>query len=116
MGKFANELIANLKQAAAHAGGRKVRGMRVTKVELPDVKAIRRSLRMSQRRFAAAYRIPLPIAKKLGARTTAPRRAGGGLSARHRTASEGDHGSRSPLKYAYCSTWSRINLKASKMI
>src|ERR1044072_1368537 len=63
MGKFANELIASLKQAAAHAQGRKVRGTRVTTVEVPDVKAIRRSLRMSQQRFASAYRIPLPTLK-----------------------------------------------------
>src|SRR6266699_1572020 len=45
------------------AGGGKVRGMRVTKVEIPDVKAIRRSLRMSQDRFATASRIPLPTLK-----------------------------------------------------
>src|ERR1041384_7653975 len=63
MGKFANDLIASLKQAAAHAQGKKVRGMRVTTVEMPDVKAIRRSLRMSQQRFASAYRIPLPTLK-----------------------------------------------------
>jgi putative transcriptional regulator len=63
MGKFADDLIASMKQAAAHARGRKVRGMRVTKVELPDVKALRRSLRMSQHRFAAAFRIPLPTLK-----------------------------------------------------
>jgi putative transcriptional regulator len=42
---------------------RKVKGMRVTAVELPDVKAIRRSLRMSQNRFSAAYRIPLATLK-----------------------------------------------------
>jgi hypothetical protein len=35
MSKFANELIASMKQAAAHARGRKVRGMRVTTVEMP---------------------------------------------------------------------------------
>jgi putative transcriptional regulator len=63
MSKFGNELIASMKQAAGHARGRKVRGMRVTKVEIPDVKAIRRSLRMSQQRFAVAYRIPLPTLK-----------------------------------------------------
>jgi putative transcriptional regulator len=63
VGKLADELIARLKQAAAHAKGRKVRGMRVTKVELLDMKAIRRSLRMSQQRFASAYRIPLPTLK-----------------------------------------------------
>jgi putative transcriptional regulator len=63
MSKFAKELIASMEQAAAHAGGRKVTGMRLTKVAIPDVKAIRRSLRMSQQRFAAAYRIPLPTLK-----------------------------------------------------
>ena len=63
MSKFGKELIASLQQAAAHAGGRKVPGMRVTKVELPNVKAIRRSLRMSQHRFAIAYRIPLSTLK-----------------------------------------------------
>jgi putative transcriptional regulator len=63
MGKLGKELIASMKQAAAHAKGRRVRGLRVTKVEIPDVKAIRRGLRMSQHRFAAAYRIPLPTLK-----------------------------------------------------
>jgi putative transcriptional regulator len=63
MSKFGEELIASMKQAAAHSNGRKPRGMRVTKLEVPDVKAIRRSLRMSQDRFAAAYRIPLPTLK-----------------------------------------------------
>jgi putative transcriptional regulator len=63
MSKIGKELIASMEQAAMHTTGRKVRGMRVTTVELPDVKAIRRSLRMSQHRFAAAYRIPLPTLK-----------------------------------------------------
>ncbi|HET7805267.1 MAG TPA: helix-turn-helix domain-containing protein [Pseudolabrys sp.] len=63
MTKFGKELIESLSQAAAHAEGRRARGVRVTKVELPDVKAIRRALRMSQHRFAAAYRIPLPTLK-----------------------------------------------------
>ena len=63
MSKFGDELIVSMKQAAAHSSGRKPRGMRVTKLEVPDVKAIRRSLRMSQDRFAVAYRIPLPTLK-----------------------------------------------------
>jgi putative transcriptional regulator len=63
LGKFGKELIESLSQAAAHAAGRRVKGVRVTKVEIPDVKEIRRSLRMSQHRFAAAYRIPLPTLK-----------------------------------------------------
>ena len=60
---FANELIESMQQAVKHAAGRKVRGMRVSKVEIPDVKAIRRSLKMSQDHFAAAFRIPLPTLK-----------------------------------------------------
>ena len=63
MGKFGNELIESMTQAVAHARGRKVKGMRVTKVKIPDVKAIRRSLRMSHYCFASAYRIPLPTLK-----------------------------------------------------
>jgi len=63
MSKFGRDLIESMTQAAAFAQGRKVRGMRVTTVEMPDVKAIRRSLRMSQHRFAAAYRIPLATLK-----------------------------------------------------
>jgi len=69
MGKFGKELIESMQQAARHAAGKKVRGLQVSKFELPDVKAIRLSLRMSQHHFAAAYRIPLPTLKKLGART-----------------------------------------------
>src|SRR5712691_3800539 len=61
--KVGEELIGSMQQVARHASGRKVRGMRVAKVEIPDVKAIRRSLRMSQHRFAAVYRIPLPTLK-----------------------------------------------------
>lgn len=63
MGKFGRELIESLAQAAAHAEGRRVKGLRVSKVEIPDVKAIRKSLRMSQHRFSVAYRIPLPTLK-----------------------------------------------------
>ena len=63
MGRFGEELIESLKQSAKHAKGGKVRGMRVTAVELPDVKAIRRALEMSQDEFAAVFRIPLATLK-----------------------------------------------------
>jgi putative transcriptional regulator len=63
MGKFGKELIESMQQAVRHAAGKKVRGLRVSKVEPPDVKAIRLSLRMSQHYFAAAFRIPLPTLK-----------------------------------------------------
>jgi len=63
MSKFGKDLIASMKEAAAHANGGKVRGMRVTTVEIPDVKAIRKKLHMSQHIFAASYRIPLATLK-----------------------------------------------------
>ena len=63
MSKFGRELIESMTQAAKFARGRKVPGMRVTTVAMPDVKAIRRSLHMSQHHFAAAYRIPLSTLK-----------------------------------------------------
>jgi putative transcriptional regulator len=63
MGKFADELIESMQQAAGHAAGRKTRGVRVSKIKVPDVKAIRRSLKMSQDHFAAAFRIPLATLK-----------------------------------------------------
>jgi putative transcriptional regulator len=63
MSKFGKDLIESMTQAATHAGGRKVVGLRVTTVEIPDVKAIRKSLHMSQHRFAALYRIPLATLK-----------------------------------------------------
>jgi putative transcriptional regulator len=63
MSKFGKELIESMTEAAAHARGEAVAGMRVTTVELPDVKAIRESLHMSQNRFSVAYRIPLATLK-----------------------------------------------------
>ena len=63
MSRFGKELIESLQQAARHAAGKKVCGLRVSKIELPDVKAIRLSRRMSQHHFAAAFRIPLPTLK-----------------------------------------------------
>jgi putative transcriptional regulator len=94
MGKFADELIEGLQQAARHAAAKDVRGLRVSRVELPDVKAIRRWLRMSQHHFASAFRIPLPTLKNWEQGRRMPDRAGGGLSAGDQAASEGDHGSR----------------------
>jgi putative transcriptional regulator len=63
MSKFGDELIESLKQASAHARGQRVPGMRVTTVKVPNIRAIRRMLRMSQHRFAMAYRIPLATLK-----------------------------------------------------
>ncbi|HEX3521349.1 MAG TPA: NadS family protein, partial [Stellaceae bacterium] len=56
------ELIESLTEACEHAEG-KPSGIRVDVVEVPDVRAIRRQLRMSQQEFARVYRIPLPTLK-----------------------------------------------------
>jgi len=58
MSKLGKDLIEGMKEAVAHAKG-EATGARVRKVELPDVRAIREDLHMSQSEFAEAYRIPL---------------------------------------------------------
>jgi putative transcriptional regulator len=62
MTKFGETLIESLGDALAHARG-EASGVRVHAVEMPDVRAIRRKLRMSQQAFAETYRIPLPTLK-----------------------------------------------------
>jgi putative transcriptional regulator len=63
MSNFGKELIESLTEAVAYAEGRNTSDMRVTTVELPDVRAIRRGLHMSQNRFSLAFRIPLATLK-----------------------------------------------------
>jgi putative transcriptional regulator len=62
MSKFGDDLIESLTEAVAHGRGEKI-GIRVQTVEMPDVRAIRRKLRMSQEKFAVTYRIPLSTLK-----------------------------------------------------
>jgi putative transcriptional regulator len=62
MNKFSKELIESLTEACEHAEG-KPSEVRVHVVEVPDVRAIRRQLRMSQQEFARVYRIPLATLK-----------------------------------------------------
>ena len=62
MNKFGKELIESLTEACEHAEG-KPSEVRVNVVEVPDVRAIRRELRMSQQEFARVYRIPLATLK-----------------------------------------------------
>ncbi len=59
---FGEELIAAMEEAAAHAHGNgKV--ARVHTVEVPDVRAIREGLGLSQQAFASTYHIPLATLK-----------------------------------------------------
>lgn len=62
MTKFADDLIQSLTEAVAYARGDKT-GARTHVIELPDVRAIRRKLHMSQQEFAAAFHIPLATLK-----------------------------------------------------
>ncbi|MBL8554599.1 MAG: transcriptional regulator [Phenylobacterium sp.] len=62
MGKFEKDLIESMGEAAAYVRGQRA-SIRVTTIEVPDVKAIRRSLHMSQNRFSTAFRIPLATLK-----------------------------------------------------
>ncbi len=62
MSKFGKDLIESLTDAVAHARG-EASGVRLHTVEVPDVRAIRRQLHMSQQTFAETYRIPLPTLK-----------------------------------------------------
>jgi putative transcriptional regulator len=58
MSKFGDDLIESLTEAVAHESGEKT-GIRVQAVEMPDVRAIRRKLHMSQEKFAVTYRMRL---------------------------------------------------------
>jgi putative transcriptional regulator len=62
MSKFGEQLIESLTDALTHARG-ETSGVRVHTVEVPDVRAIRRQLHMSQQQFADTYRIPLSTLK-----------------------------------------------------
>jgi putative transcriptional regulator len=62
MNRFSKDLIESLTEACEHAE-RKPTGVRLHAVEVPDVRAIRRGLRMSQHEFARVYRIPLATLK-----------------------------------------------------
>ena len=62
MSGFGDDLIAALEEAAAHAQGMgPIASVRT--IEVPDVRAIREALGMSQLPFASACRIPLATLK-----------------------------------------------------
>jgi putative transcriptional regulator len=62
MSKFATDLMESLGDAVAHAKG-EASGVRVNVVHVPDVRAIRENLHMTQNQFAAAYGIPIATLK-----------------------------------------------------
>lgn len=59
MSQLGSDLIESLSEAVAHASGTPS-SVATHAIDVPDVRAIRHSLRMSQEAFAAAYHIPLP--------------------------------------------------------
>ena len=62
MSNFGKDLIAAMTEAAEHAQGNGA-AARVHTIEVPDVRAIREALGLSQQAFASAYRIPLATFK-----------------------------------------------------
>lgn len=62
MSIFGQELIASMEEAVAHAQGRGTVACEHI-VEVPDVRAIREALGLSQNAFASTYRIPLATLK-----------------------------------------------------
>ncbi|GFM28715.1 NadS family protein [Novosphingobium sp. PY1] len=62
MSDFDKDLFAAMEEAAAHAQG-KGKVARVHTIEVPDVRAIREELGLSQQAFASAYHIPLATLK-----------------------------------------------------
>ena len=58
--KFEKDLLEGLQDALAHAKGAR---RRTHIVQVPDVRAIRERLKMTQHEFARAYRIPLATLK-----------------------------------------------------
>ncbi|WP_420381335.1 helix-turn-helix domain-containing protein [Novosphingobium sp.] len=62
MSSFGQDLIAAMEEAASHAQG-KGTVARVHTIDVPDVRAIRDALGLSQQAFASAYRIPLATLK-----------------------------------------------------
>ena len=59
---FGQDLVAAMEEAAAHAQGRGELA-RAHLVHVPDVRAIREQLGLSQTAFASTYRIPLATLK-----------------------------------------------------
>ena len=59
---FGQELIESMTDAVAHAKGHKTAAKEHV-IDVPDVRAIREQLKMTQPEFARAYRIPLPTLK-----------------------------------------------------
>jgi putative transcriptional regulator len=62
MNKFSKDLVQGMKEACEFVEGKRA-GARVHVIEVPDVRAIRRQLHMSQHEFADAFRIPLATLK-----------------------------------------------------
>ena len=93
MGKFGNELIESMQQAAAHAGGRKVSGVRVTTVKDSGRESDPESITYVAAPLRRIVSNSTSDAKKLGTREARTRRTRGGLFAGDSTPAEGSHGS-----------------------
>ncbi len=62
MNKFSKDLMQGMEEICAFAEGT-LEGARVHTIEMPDVRAIRRELHMSQHEFSDVFHIPLATLK-----------------------------------------------------
>lgn len=63
MSPLARDILDGLHEALAHARGRPTAGTVEHVVQVPDVKALREALGLSQSEFSETYNIPLPTLK-----------------------------------------------------
>src|SRR5208337_5447255 len=63
MSPFARDILEGLHRALAHAKGKPTPGTVEHVIVVPDVKAIREGLGLSQSEFSDTYNIPLPTLK-----------------------------------------------------
>jgi putative transcriptional regulator len=59
---FGDDLVESMKDMLAYADG-KTEGARAHVIQVPDVRALRTKLHMSQQEFSQNYRIPLATLK-----------------------------------------------------
>jgi putative transcriptional regulator len=71
MSKLGQELIEGMTEAVAHAKGEPT-AAKVHVIEVPDVRALREQLHMSQSEFSEAYKIPLATLQGWEQRRRAP--------------------------------------------
>ena len=70
--KHFDNLVKSIKEMRRHMAGKRVRGVRITRVVVADVQAIRKSANVSQARFAKLIGVNLRTLQNWEQRRTRP--------------------------------------------